>query len=625
MRHSGVQETCHVLRASAAERALTRLQKENDELKGSIIGYKKQQHSLYGVVNRLRSELEAMGKTVMEQNATLSSFSYAFQRHDPCHLIKERLKTKTLRQVHGDESSLDRVEALQMEREILQKESNEKNEIISNLKKLLSKAQESQKRIPETIDAEESDVPQSLGSCETVRQETNATGGLQRMIAALNRLLDNYEGFCQPANALGQLKTGDDAVAEDEIFTVCIRILSCADLTYPRDFDKDFNSRLYVVVCGPFGRNVLFQTPPEMANTAFPMFSGSPLNNARFRVTHDTFGRLELEVWIAKSADITTNSVLFGRTSVPVNALLSNVSKSSRPPSPSTVEDGQFTSLYTMKLFDPSKELQVVGEICFEVEIHRAQSAGRLSMASIPLVKGPISDSTNPKTTAEAKKTKEETTQPAKAAMSLSPGSSKTASYHEISRVSSDSTASPNSVADHVSLSRISKMNSVPLEADPEVPIVETEATEPLKLSSEVLNAQPSSSVSLYIYIKEGYRFKEIREDDILEELADYRTRVLVWIDGQLVFTVPEARSNLRMRWSSEDAAFITTVDPRRTICFEVQAIRGDFEKDSIGEASVKVFDVFSPTKRSIVLKLPVMLNGVECGSLVVEFCKSSK
>ncbi|CCW59970.1 unnamed protein product [Phytomonas sp. EM1] len=630
--HSTTHEVCHSLRASAAERALARLQKENDELKRNIIGYKKQQQALQGVVNRLRSELEAMGTTVMEQNATLCTLSGAVQRHDPCHLIREKRKARVLRYMPSAEGLQNSLEALQTERQLLQKECKEKDGIISKLKKLLNEVQPPQTQVPETIDVEESEAPRSVVSCEAFCQEANTTEGLQRMVVAFNRLLDRYEGFSPVA--FGEFHTDDAEAAEDEIVTLCMRVLSCADLAYPQELFRGLGSegRLQVVVRGPFGRDVLFKTPEQTTQTAFPIFSNGPSNEGRFRIARDVFGRLEVEVWAGREVEPGRAALLLGRTSIPVNALLSNPAKGSRPTSSSAAaaaEAGPICSLYTMKLFDPAKEGQVVGEVCFEVEVRKGPGVGRLGRSSEPVVSGLIVDSPDPPTTAEAERPTKETTRPGKAAeRPLSPPtSSSTASYREVLRVSSDRTTSPRSAVDEEGgLSHRSNAHSVPAEAVPENLSGGILGTEPvLRSSSEAPQAPLSPAVNLYIYAKEGYRFTEGREDEVLEELVDYRTRVLVWIDEQLIFTVPETCGNLKVHWSSEDSAFITAVEPNQTIRFEVQAIRGDSDEDTIGETSVKVSEIFSSKERSATLKLPVMLNGLQCGSLVVEFCKSSK
>lgn len=69
--HNATQESCYAARTAAAEKALQRLQEENDRLKHEHIQSMRQQKRLRGTIQSLKEEVELMGTTILKQSRVL--------------------------------------------------------------------------------------------------------------------------------------------------------------------------------------------------------------------------------------------------------------------------------------------------------------------------------------------------------------------------------------------------------------------------------------------------------------------------------------------------------------------------------------------------------------------------
>lgn len=88
--HSKAQETCFAVRTSVAEKALRRLQEENDRLKHEHIDFISVKNRLQGTIQRLKEELALMGSTILKQTATLRNSPLPPDRCTPRQLIQKK-------------------------------------------------------------------------------------------------------------------------------------------------------------------------------------------------------------------------------------------------------------------------------------------------------------------------------------------------------------------------------------------------------------------------------------------------------------------------------------------------------------------------------------------------------
>lgn len=103
-------------RLTAAERALRRLQCENDELKHRELGLRQEGAALQGLVRALREEMELMGATIAQQTAALRAASESLQRKDACRVVRDLRAARPPESIVGEREAEGEAEAARMVR-----------------------------------------------------------------------------------------------------------------------------------------------------------------------------------------------------------------------------------------------------------------------------------------------------------------------------------------------------------------------------------------------------------------------------------------------------------------------------------------------------------------------------
>eukprot|EP00796_Vickermania_ingenoplastis_P004949 gene4949-3550_t len=327
MYHTDKQEACFAVRTAAAERALNRLQRENDALKHTQINTMREQQRLQLTVKCLKQELEEMGKTLLKQTAAVRTFSSDIDRHDPCRLI--RLRREAREEMDGLKTCLSQLEA-------------ENSALRSRLER-------------EDIDRAERES----------EQHSRQVGELQRFCAAL-------EGLASGGAGIRKAET---------VYRMRLRVLCCDELRPPPRRSKESSSSKekeqrpapaesmdpYVTVMGPMG-GILLETSPQRG-TLSPAFSDADGNTCEFYAIRHTSWLVTFQV---RAFDSTTGAgPIIARAQVPLNALLSASTASGRQRGAASLQTAQLRSVGAH-----GEEGVSAGTICFDVEVTDSQQRG---------------------------------------------------------------------------------------------------------------------------------------------------------------------------------------------------------------------------------------------------------
>lgn len=120
------------------------------------------------------------------------------------------------------------------------------------------------------------------------------------------------------------------------------------------------------------------------------------------------------------------------------------------------------------------------------------------------------------------------------------------------------------------------------------------------------------------MYVKEGRHLMD-SAGEMLGVIGTCDPRVRVWLDEELLHTVPAVHESLNPHWTAAQGAFVmpqpVSSSPPAVLRFELQDVNVS-GIDPMGEARLRVADAL---KSPGVRELTVKLDGVDYGTLVVE------
>lgn len=264
--------TRYVLRTAAAERALRQQQRENDELKRTIVAQRGEAALQQALVDRLSADLAESGRTVLRQTATMKSLASEMERRDAYHLIKEKRRASIAGDNHNEgdgvtgapapsteEAAQQRVAALIEQVEQL---TRDKAEVTAQLAELSARAGATRRgSAVEAIDTDDEDAMGATGWVPTARAE------LQHLVQRLGGLLRG--------GAAAAFGSASRAAAADVVYEVELSGVTCLlpQLTSSSSSGSAPDpTSAAVCVCGPYSRDtVLLCVRPDGAVAVPPL------------------------------------------------------------------------------------------------------------------------------------------------------------------------------------------------------------------------------------------------------------------------------------------------------------------------------------------------------------------